>query len=215
MTNPKMIPKYRSLTESTSRARPPSPATSAPMSTAITSLLSVDSPSLTCAPFSRLTLSVGGILRGGVTSLGRVFGDEVVVEGDVVVVFVAKFKVVVFSSSLSTGATGGVGSMAVGILGKLGYNVVAATGKQEEEAFLKSLGATSIVGREEVTDESKRPMIRGRNFVGPLLTAASSRAQSLALRLPARPRRRKPLDHASRSHLVGAPRPDAGVVGRR
>ncbi|MEM7534337.1 MAG: YhdH/YhfP family quinone oxidoreductase [Chloroflexota bacterium] len=63
---------------------------------------------------------------------------------------------------LVTGATGGVGSVAVGILGKLGYNVVAATGKQDQVEFLKKLGATSIVGREEVTDESKRPMLKGR-----------------------------------------------------
>lgn len=48
---------------------------------------------------------------------------------------------------LVTGATGGVGSVAIALLGKLGYNVVAATGKANEETYLKSLGASSIVDR--------------------------------------------------------------------
>lgn len=48
---------------------------------------------------------------------------------------------------LVTGATGGVGSVAIALLGKLGYNVVAATGKTSEEAYLKSLGASSIIDR--------------------------------------------------------------------
>ncbi|MES2876983.1 MAG: MDR family oxidoreductase [Pseudomonadota bacterium] len=48
---------------------------------------------------------------------------------------------------LVTGATGGVGSVAIALLGKLGYTVVAATGKANEEAYLKSLGASSIVDR--------------------------------------------------------------------
>ena len=48
---------------------------------------------------------------------------------------------------LVTGATGGVGSVAVALLGKLGYNVVAATGKKDEEAYLKKLGATSVIER--------------------------------------------------------------------
>ena len=45
---------------------------------------------------------------------------------------------------LVTGATGGVGSVAVGILAKLGFDVVAATGKTNEELFLKQLGAKAI-----------------------------------------------------------------------
>ena len=48
---------------------------------------------------------------------------------------------------LVTGATGGVGSVAIALLGKLGYQVVAATGKTSEEAYLKSLGAASIIDR--------------------------------------------------------------------
>jgi acrylyl-CoA reductase (NADPH) len=48
---------------------------------------------------------------------------------------------------LVTGATGGVGSVAIALLGRLGYNVVAATGRVSEEAYLKSLGATSVIDR--------------------------------------------------------------------
>lgn len=64
---------------------------------------------------------------------------------------------------LVTGATGGVGSVAIALLAKLGYTVVAATGKIESaSAFLTGLGATSIISREEVTDDSKRPLLRER-----------------------------------------------------
>ena len=48
---------------------------------------------------------------------------------------------------LVTGAAGGVGSVAIALLGKLGYTVVAATGKAGEEAYLKSLGASSVIDR--------------------------------------------------------------------
>jgi acrylyl-CoA reductase (NADPH) len=56
---------------------------------------------------------------------------------------------------LVTGATGGVGSVAVAILGKLGYTVVAATGKASEEAYLKALGAASIIDRAELSAPGK------------------------------------------------------------
>ncbi len=52
---------------------------------------------------------------------------------------------------LVTGATGGVGSVAVAILGALGYEVAASTGKESEHDFLKSLGATEVVGRLEAS----------------------------------------------------------------
>lgn len=65
-----------------------------------------------------------------------------------------------------TGATGGVGSMAVAILAKLGYSVSAATGKVESHDFLKSIGANECVGRADVRDESGRPMLRGRWAAG-------------------------------------------------
>ncbi|WP_457280635.1 acrylyl-CoA reductase (NADPH) [Polaromonas sp. P5_D5] len=56
---------------------------------------------------------------------------------------------------LVTGATGGVGSVAVALLGKLGYTVVAATGKASEEAYLKQLGATSVIDRAELSAPGK------------------------------------------------------------
>jgi acrylyl-CoA reductase (NADPH) len=56
---------------------------------------------------------------------------------------------------LVTGATGGVGSVAVALLGRLGYTVVAATGKASEEAYLKQLGASSIIDRAELSAPGK------------------------------------------------------------
>lgn len=56
---------------------------------------------------------------------------------------------------LVTGATGGVGSMAIALLGRLGYKVVAATGKTNEEGYLKALGASSIMDREELANPGK------------------------------------------------------------
>ncbi len=56
---------------------------------------------------------------------------------------------------LVTGATGGVGSVAIALLAKLGYNVVAATGKVSEEAYLKALGATSIIDRATLSAPGK------------------------------------------------------------
>ena len=56
---------------------------------------------------------------------------------------------------LVTGATGGVGSVAIALLGKLGYKVVAATGKVEEESYLKSLGASSVMDRALLSNPGK------------------------------------------------------------
>ena len=56
---------------------------------------------------------------------------------------------------LVTGATGGVGSVAVALLAKLGYKVVAATGKLSEESYLKSLGASAIMDRAELSQPGK------------------------------------------------------------
>lgn len=61
---------------------------------------------------------------------------------------------------LVTGATGGVGSIAVKILSKLGYNVVGVTGKVEENDFLLNLGAKRVIKRLEV-DDTFRPMLKG------------------------------------------------------
>ena len=56
---------------------------------------------------------------------------------------------------LVTGATGGVGSVAIALLGQLGYTVVAATGKTSEEAYLRSLGAASIIDRATLSAPGK------------------------------------------------------------
>ena len=63
---------------------------------------------------------------------------------------------------LVTGASGGVGSLAVGILHRIGYRVVAATGKAEAEPFLRDLGAAEVVPRQQVLDDSPRPLLKGR-----------------------------------------------------
>jgi acrylyl-CoA reductase (NADPH) len=54
-----------------------------------------------------------------------------------------------------TGANGGVGSVAIAILAKLGYRVIASTGRKEEESYLKSLGAWEIIDRAELSGEPK------------------------------------------------------------
>lgn len=59
---------------------------------------------------------------------------------------------------LVTGAAGGVGSVATAILGNLGYDVAGVTGRPETGDYLKSLGATRIVPREELNETTKRPL---------------------------------------------------------
>jgi acrylyl-CoA reductase (NADPH) len=56
---------------------------------------------------------------------------------------------------LVTGATGGVGSIAVMILSKFGYNVTAMTGKKDKTEYLKKLGAQNVIERKEFEGESK------------------------------------------------------------
>ncbi|PLX99042.1 MAG: oxidoreductase [Desulfuromonas sp.] len=63
-------------------------------------------------------------------------------------------------SILVTGATGGVGSLAVTMLAKAGFNVTAATGKLDETDYLKGLGATEVIERSAVTEGSDRPMMK-------------------------------------------------------
>ncbi len=59
---------------------------------------------------------------------------------------------------LVTGASGGVGSIAVAILATLGYQVAASTGRAEMHGFLRSLGASTIVDRADLTVASGRPL---------------------------------------------------------
>ena len=61
---------------------------------------------------------------------------------------------------LVTGATGGVGSLAVAILAKAGFQVTAATGKLDETGYLKGLGASEVIERSAVTEGGERPMMR-------------------------------------------------------
>lgn len=63
---------------------------------------------------------------------------------------------------LVTGATGGVGSMAVTLLNQLKYHILAVTGKKEMHDFLKKVGASKIVSREDVTEISSNPMLSAR-----------------------------------------------------
>lgn len=62
---------------------------------------------------------------------------------------------------LVTGAAGGVGSVAIAVLAKLGYTVIALTGRPEEKEYLMSLGASDIMPREELS-EPGRPLARER-----------------------------------------------------
>src|SRR3989440_11393856 len=59
---------------------------------------------------------------------------------------------------LITGATGGVGSIAISICKTLGYTVAASTGKESEHAYLRDLGADTILSRQETSAESNRPL---------------------------------------------------------
>ena len=59
---------------------------------------------------------------------------------------------------LVTGAAGGVGSIAVAILAKLGHDVAAVTGRPETESYLRDLGASQIVPRDTINETTKRPL---------------------------------------------------------
>jgi acrylyl-CoA reductase (NADPH) len=64
-----------------------------------------------------------------------------------------------------TGAAGGVGSVAVAILAALGHEVAAVTGRPETADYLKALGASQIVAREEINETVKRPL-EGETWAG-------------------------------------------------
>jgi acrylyl-CoA reductase (NADPH) len=61
-----------------------------------------------------------------------------------------------------TGATGGVGSIAVALLSKVGYKVIAVTRKMDKVAFLKKLGAFDVIGSEELIYKSGKPLLPRR-----------------------------------------------------
>ena len=85
-----------------------------------------------------------------------------------------------------TGATGGVGIIAVMLLAKLGFNVVAITGKDDQTDLLLSLGAKEIINRSEFEGEMKSPLAKprwaggvdavGSDILSNLITATHQRA---------------------------------------
>lgn len=70
---------------------------------------------------------------------------------------------------LVTGASGGVGSVAVAILTKLGFDVVAVGGLTDESEYLKKIGAKEVIQHEDFTDTSGRPLLKTR-FAGAIDT---------------------------------------------
>ena len=87
-------------------------------------------------------LGTAGLTAGmSVSVLSHCFGPD---RGDVLV----------------TGASGGVGSLAVTILAKLGYSVAAVSGKEGAASFLTGLGAKKILTRTEATDMSGKPLLK-------------------------------------------------------
>ncbi len=99
---------------------------------------------------------------------------------------------------LITGAAGGVGSIAVAILAKLGYRVAASTGREEAHEYLKSLGAASIVPRAELEEGQKGPLgserwsgaidAVGGVILANLLASLKSHASCAAVGLAASPK---------------------------
>jgi acrylyl-CoA reductase (NADPH) len=79
-----------------------------------------------------------------------------------------------------TGAAGGVGSVAVALLAKLGYAVAASTGRPEEGAYLKELGASEIVNRSELTGPV-RPLGKERWAAGVDVVGSATLANVLSM----------------------------------
>lgn len=79
-----------------------------------------------------------------------------------------------------TGAAGGVGSVAVAILSKLGFHVIASTGRTSEEAYLKDLGAAEIISRDELS-EPGRPLGKERWAAGVDAVGSHTLANVLAM----------------------------------
>ena len=77
-----------------------------------------------------------------------------------------------------TGSTGGVGSISVALLSHLGYNVVAATGKTNETEYLSGLGAKEIIHRDEVKDDSNKPLL-GERWAGAIDTVGGTTLATL------------------------------------
>ena len=76
-----------------------------------------------------------------------------------------------------SGASGGVGSVAVAVLAKLGYRVLASTGRTEEEPYLKSLGAAGIIPRAELSEKPR--MIGKERWAGAVDSVGSATLANL------------------------------------
>lgn len=123
---------------------------------------------------------VGEGHHGGYSEVARVNGDWLVAlpkgltPADAMAIGVAGFTSMLCVMALEeqgvtpdrgeiivTGAAGGVGSVAIAILSKLGYTVAASTGRPEEEAFLKNLGAATVINRNEF-NAAVKPLAKSR-----------------------------------------------------
>jgi putative YhdH/YhfP family quinone oxidoreductase len=102
-----------------------------------------------------------------------------------------------------TGATGGVGCLAVKLLAKLGYSVVAVTGKPQLETRLKSWGAARVIGREEVLKPTDRPLLSAR-WAGAVDTVGGDTLTTII-------RETKPYGVVSACGLVGGEKLDLTV----
>ena len=82
--------------------------------------------------------------------------------------------------ALVTGAAGGVGSVAVALLAKLGWRVVASTGRAQEEVYLRRLGASEIIDRAELTGPPK-PLGKERWAAGIDSVGSTTLANALSM----------------------------------
>ena len=103
-----------------------------------------------------------------------------------------------------TGAAGGVGSVAVALLAKLGYAVIASTGRPDEADYLKGLGASEIIERKELSGPA-RPLAKER-WAGGIDVGRLDHARQCAVDDPLRRRRRR-LWTCRRNGLAGLGRP--------
>jgi acrylyl-CoA reductase (NADPH) len=123
---------------------------------------------------------VGESHHGGYAEMARVKGDWLVelpksfTTSDAMAIGVAGYTAMLCVMALEeqgvkpeqgdvlvTGAAGGVGTVSIALLSKLGFSVAASTGRTEEEAFLKSLGATTVIDRREFNGPVK-PLAKSR-----------------------------------------------------
>lgn len=81
-----------------------------------------------------------------------------------------------------TGATGGVGSVALSLLSKLGYETVAVSGKESEYDFIRSLGATDIISRSEFQEVDKRPILSSK-YAGAIDTVGGTILENIVKQL--------------------------------